>query len=42
VRVIHLHFSDQLHGFVGQGRIIRAGNMALDMMSAALKKALWP
>jgi acetyl esterase/lipase len=42
VRVMHLHFSDQLHGFVGQGRIIRAGNMALDMMSAALKKALWP
>ncbi len=41
VRVIHLHFSDQLHGFVGQGRIIRAGNMALDMMAAALKKALW-
>ena len=41
VRVIHLHFSDQLHGFVGQGRIIRAGTMALDMMAAALKKALW-
>jgi acetyl esterase len=40
VRVMHLHFSDQLHGFVGQGRIIRAGNTALDMMSAALKKAL--
>ena len=29
VRVIHLHFSDQLHGFVGQGRIIRAAGMAL-------------
>jgi acetyl esterase len=42
VRVMHLHFSDQMHGFVGQGRIIRAGNMALDMMAAALKKALWP
>jgi acetyl esterase len=42
VRVMHLHFSDQLHGFVGQGRIIRAGGMALDMMSAALKRALWP
>jgi acetyl esterase len=42
VRVMHLHFSDQLHGFVGQGRIIRAGAMALDMMSAALKRALWP
>src|SRR4029077_17459755 len=42
VRVIHLHFSDQMHGFVGQGRIIRAGEMALDMMAAALKKVLWP
>jgi acetyl esterase len=41
VRVMHLHFSDQLHGFVGQGRIIRAGNTALAMMSAALKQALW-
>jgi acetyl esterase len=42
VRVTHLHFSDELHGFVGQGRIIRAGNMALDMVSAVLKNALWP
>jgi acetyl esterase len=42
IRVMHLHFSDQLHGFVGQGRIIRAGNTALDMMSAALKRALSP
>jgi acetyl esterase len=42
VRVTLLHFSDELHGFVGQGKIIRAGNTALDMMSAALKQALWP
>jgi acetyl esterase len=42
VRVTHLHFSDQTHGFVGQGKIIRAGDTALDMMAAALKKALWP
>jgi acetyl esterase/lipase len=42
VRVTHLHFSDQTHGFVGQGKIIRAAHTALDMMSAALKKALWP
>jgi acetyl esterase len=42
VRVTLLHFSDETHGFVGQGKIIRAGNTALDMMSAALKKALWP
>jgi acetyl esterase len=42
VRVTHLHFSDQLHGFVSQGRIIRAGNLALDMTSAVLRSALWP
>jgi acetyl esterase len=42
VRVMHLHYSDQLHGFVGQGKIIRAAGTALDMMAAALKKALWP
>jgi acetyl esterase len=42
VHVTLVHFSDQIHGFVGQGRIIRAGNLALDMMAAALKKALWP
>jgi acetyl esterase len=42
VRVTHLHFSDQLHGFVSQGRIIRAGNMALDMTSTVLRNALWP
>jgi acetyl esterase len=42
VRVTHLHFSDQLHGFVSQGRIIRAAGVALDMMGASLKHALWP
>jgi acetyl esterase len=42
VRVTHLHYSDQTHGFVGQGKIIRAAGTALDMMAAALKKVLWP
>jgi len=42
VRVTHLHYSDQMHGFCSQSKIIRAGNTALDMMAAALKKALWP
>ncbi len=42
VRVTHLHFSDQLHGFMSMGRIIRAADVAIDMMGAALKKALWP
>ena len=42
VRVTHLHFSDQLHGFLGQGKIIRAANMALDVIAAVMKNALWP
>jgi len=41
VRVAHLHFSDQMHGFVGQWRVIRAGNLALEMMAATLKKVMW-
>ena len=28
-------------GFLGHGRIVRAGNTALDMVAAALKRALW-
>lgn len=42
VRVTHLHFSDQTHGFMSMGRIIRAADVAIDMMGAVLKKALWP
>ncbi len=42
VRVQHLHFSDQIHGFMSMGRIIRAADVAIDMMAASLKKALWP
>lgn len=42
VRVTHLHFSDQIHGFMSMGRIIRAADVAIDMMGAVLKKALWP
>ena len=42
VRVTHLHFSDQLHGFMSMGRIIRAADVAIDMMAVVLKKALWP
>jgi acetyl esterase len=42
VRVTHLHFSDQAHGFMSMGRIIRAADTAIDMMAAALRKALWP
>jgi len=42
VRVVHMHFSDQPHGFVSMGRIIRASDVAIDAMGAVLKKALWP
>ncbi|MDR3537101.1 MAG: alpha/beta hydrolase [Acetobacteraceae bacterium] len=42
VRVAHLHFSDQPHGFMSMGRIIRAADTAIDMMAAALRKAIWP
>jgi acetyl esterase len=42
VRVTHLHFSDQIHGFVSMGRIIRTAGTAIDMMAGVLGKALWP
>ena len=42
VRVIHLHYSDQIHGFVGMGRMIRAAGQAMDMMARVLKQALHP
>lgn len=42
VRVTHLHFSDQIHGFMTMGRIIRASGVAIDMMAAVLRKSLWP
>jgi acetyl esterase len=41
VRVTHLHFSDQLHGFLGHGRIVRAATTALDMAAVSLRRALW-
>jgi len=42
VRIVHLHFADQIHGFVTMGRIIRASGVALRMMNAVMQKALWP
>jgi acetyl esterase len=42
VRVTHLHFSDQIHGFMSMGRIIRAAGVAIDMMAGVLGKALNP
>ena len=42
VRVTHLHFSDQIHGFMSMGRIIRTAGVAIDMMARVLGKALNP
>jgi acetyl esterase len=42
VRVVHIHYADQIHGFLGMGRIIRAADQAIDIMARVLKQALWP
>lgn len=42
VRVTHLHFSDQIHGFMSMGKIVRTAGTAIDMMAAVLGKALNP
>jgi acetyl esterase len=42
VRVVHLHYSDQIHGFLSMGRLIRAADQAIDMMARVLKQTLWP
>ena len=42
VRVIHIHYSDQIHGFLGMGRLIRAADQAIDQMARILKQTLWP
>jgi acetyl esterase len=39
VRVTHLHIGDQMHGFLTMGRLIRASDTALLVMSAALRAA---
>jgi acetyl esterase len=41
-RVVHLHYSDQIHGFMSMGRLIRAADQAIDMMARVLKQTLWP
>ena len=42
VRVVHLHYSDQIHGFMSMGRLIRAADQAIDIMARVLKQTLWP
>ncbi len=40
VRVIGVHLSDQIHGFLSMGRVIHAADTAIDMMAAVLRRAL--
>jgi acetyl esterase len=40
VRVAHLHLSDQIHGFITMGRIVRAAGLVTDAMGALLRKEL--
>ena len=42
VRVTLVHMSDQMHGFLTMGRVIRASDLALEMAGAALARALRP
>jgi acetyl esterase len=42
VRTIAVHYSDQVHGFMSMGRMIRAADQAIDQMARALKSALHP
>jgi acetyl esterase len=39
VRVWHLDMSDQIHGFLTMGRVVRAADTALEMCGAALRYA---
>jgi acetyl esterase len=41
VPVTLLHMSDQMHGFLTMGRVIRASDLALEMAGAALARAFW-
>ena len=40
VRVTALHLSDQIHGFMSMGKVIRAADTAIDMMAAVMRRAL--
>jgi acetyl esterase len=39
VAVTHLHFNDQMHGFLTMGKFIRASQTMIDMMAVALRRA---
>ena len=40
VRVTAVHLSDQIHGFMSMGKVIRAADTAIDMMAAVMRRAL--
>ena len=40
VRVAHLHFSDQVHGFLTMGAVLRTSGTAIAMLGAALAQAV--
>jgi acetyl esterase len=40
VRITHVHMSDQMHGFLTMGRVIRASDVALEMAGACLAREL--
>ena len=42
VPVTLVHMSDQMHGFLTMGRVIRAADLALEMAGSALARAFWP
>ncbi len=42
VPVLALHASDQMHGVLMQGRMVRAANVLVDMLGTALRAALNP
>jgi acetyl esterase len=39
-RITHVHMSDQMHGFLTMGRVIRASDVALEMAGACLAREL--
>ena len=39
VRTTAIHLTDQIHGFLSMGKVIRAADTAIDMMAAALRRA---
>ena len=39
VAVTHLHYNDQMHGFLTMGKLIRASQSLIDMMAVALRRA---